>query len=85
MTIRNFNLNIRRLSPRTQTLRIYRSAADTSAPAALTSTQLNALSYNFSTGALSGLPLGWQQTPVEILVTSTTALFYNYEITVTES
>ena len=85
MTIRNFNFNVRRLSPRTQTLRIFRSAADTSAPAALTSTQLNALSYNYSTGVLSGLPSGWQQTPAEVLVTTTTALFYSYDIVVTES
>ena len=85
MTVRNFNLTARRLSPRTQTLRIFRSAADTFAPAALTSTQLNALSYNFSTGVLTGLPSGWQATPAEVLVTTTTALFYSYEIVVTES
>ena len=85
MTIRNFNFSVRDLSPRTATITIYRSTGETSAPSALTSTQLGNLSYNFSTGVISGLPAGWQQTPVEIDVTTTTSLFYSYDITVSES
>ena len=85
MTIRNFNLSARRLSPRTQIIRIFRSTADTSVPPALTSVQLNALSYNYSTGVLSGLPSGWQETPAQVDITTTTSLFYSYEIVVTES
>ena len=44
MTIRNFNFSVRNLSPRSDTITIYRSAADTSAPLALTQTQRDNLS-----------------------------------------
>lgn len=85
MTIRNFNFSVRNLSPRTAQVTIYRTTAETSAPAALTTTQLDNLAYSFSTGVLSGLPAGWQQAQVEVDVTTTTALFYSYDIAVSES
>ena len=85
MTIRNFNFSVRNLSPRSDTVTIYRSTADTSAPPALTQTQRDNLSFNFSTRVINGLPSGWQQTPVEVEVTSTTSLYYSYDIAISEA
>ena len=41
--------------------------------------------HNFSTGVLSGLPSGWQSTPVQVDVTTTSSLFYSYDIAVSEA
>ena len=85
MTIRNFSFSVRNLSPRSDTITIYRSTADTSVPATLTQAQRDNLSFNFSTRVLTGLPSGWQQAPVEVDVTTTTSLFYSYDIAVSEA
>ena len=85
MTIRNFNFSVRNLSPRSDTITIYRSMGETSVPAALTQAQRNNLSFNFSTRVLSGLPSGWQSTPVQVDVTTTSSLFYSYDISVSEA
>ena len=70
--------------PRSRTIQLFRSIADTSVPAVLTTTELDALSYNFVTGVLSNVPMNWQITPAEITINNTTELFYSYEILVSE-
>ena len=80
----SFTVRVAENGLRNNTITIYFRTAQTSAPAVLTTTELEALSYSFTEGSLSGLPSTWSQTPILVEVTSTTDLFYSYDIYVTE-
>lgn len=58
---------------------VYYTQASASNPGTPTAT-----SYNFTTGAFTGLTSGWQTSPVTVNITSTTALFWSSRFRVIE-
>ena len=67
------------LAPRSEIVTIYLTAPQATAPANPTFT-----GYNFTTGVTSGRTTGWQDTPVNLTVTSTSDLYWSQEFQVTE-
>ena len=65
-------------APRSTQITVYRGPLS-SAPSTPTAT-----SINFGTRALTGLTSGWQTTPVEVRITTTTLLYYQSVLTFTE-
>ena len=59
---------------------VYYNQAATNSPGTPSAT-----SYNFTTGAFTGLTSGWQTTPVTVNITTTTALFWSSRFRVIEA
>ena len=68
--------------PRSISRTVYLTAAQSTQPS---NPSTSGVSINFTTGVISGLPSGWQETPNQILITSSSATYWRATLQFTET